>query len=78
MGTYIAAIKCRNSPLFQFYMYLKFFIGHGFCTDDFALKLNNGGYKITGRLNDAIRFQGVWLNIAEVENQMVAPNYYIQ
>ena len=45
--------------------------GHGFFTHDLALKLESGGYRITGRENNAIRIQGVWLDVASIEDQMV-------
>lgn len=45
--------------------------GYGFFTQDLALKLKNGGYRVTGRLNNAMRIQGMWLDVASVEDQMV-------
>ena len=43
----------------------------GFFTHDLALKVESGGYRVTGRLNNAIRIQGVWLDVASIEDQMV-------
>lgn len=42
----------------------------GFFTHDLA-KLDGGGYRVTGRLNNAIRIQGVWLDVADIEDKMV-------
>ena len=55
----------------SFQISLHFFPGHGFFTHDLALRLENGGYRVTGRLNNAIRIQGVWLDVANIEEQMV-------
>ena len=53
------------------YVVTLFYIGPGFFTSDLALRLESGGYKITGRQNGAMRIQGVWLNVADVEDQLV-------
>lgn len=45
-------------------------VGNGFFTQDLALK-SNGGYRVTGRLNNAIRIQGVWLDVASIEDKIV-------
>lgn len=50
-------------------MYFKY-PGYGFFTQDLALKLKNGGYRVTGRLNNAMRIQGMWLDVASIEDQM--------
>lgn len=46
-------------------------IGKGFFTSDLALRLENGGYRITGRLNGAMRVQGQWLDVAHIEDELV-------
>ena len=43
----------------------------GFCTQDWAEQLS-GGYRIAGRVNNAMRIQGVWLDVANIEAQMVS------
>lgn len=50
---------------------LIFHAGQGFFTHDLALRLESGGYRVTGRLNNAIRIQGLWLDVASIEDQMV-------
>ena len=53
------------------YVLTYFYEGQGFFTQDLALKLESGGYRVTGRLNNAIRIQGLWLDVASIEDQMV-------
>ena len=58
-----------SKRLFCFHFFLN--EGNGFFTHDLALKLGSGGYRVTGRLNDAVIIQGLWLDVASIEEQMV-------
>ena len=44
-----------------------------FFTYDWAHTTGSGGYRVLGRMDDAIRVKGVWLDIPEIESAMVSP-----
>ena len=46
-------------------------------TYDMAQRDNNGHFAVTGRLDDAIRIQGVWLTIPTIESAVVSAVKYI-
>jgi len=42
-----------------------------FYTYDLAKRDTEGNYQVTGRVDDAIRIQGVWLEVPKMESVMV-------
>ena len=42
-----------------------------FSTFDIAKRDAEGNYQITGRMDDAIRIKGVWLEVPKIESVMV-------
>lgn len=42
-----------------------------FSTYDWVYNVEDNGYRVTGRIDDAIRVKGVWLDIPEIERAMV-------
>ena len=57
----------------QMYVHVQFSLFSGFFfTQDYAYRDIDGDYQIQGRKDDIIRVKGVWLQVPEIESNIVS------